>query len=165
MTVDPNLPGREDHSQARARLRGYRWAVGPMIVALLAALAGCNLGSHPSAATPARSQASSAAGVSNPIDQDALNKAWACGLSFGLDKLKALGPDGKNLLDAINTTLAGKDLAENRADLLKASVLFGIDVGPPWLQCFEPYFFPNKAGNGAAPAPPAGLTASPDPNN
>ena len=111
------------------------------------------------------SPASSQAGVYNPVDQDALNKAWACGLSLGLDKLKALGPDGQNLLDAINATLAGRDLAANSADLLKASIEFGIDVGPPWLQCFEPYFFPNQAGGGAVPAAPTGLTVRPDPNN
>jgi hypothetical protein len=99
------------------------------------------------------------------VDKDALSKAWACGLSFGLDKLNALGPDGQDLLHAIDATLTGRDLAANRADLLKASVKFGIDIGPPWLQCFEPYFFPNQAGGGAAPAAPTGLTVQPDPND
>jgi hypothetical protein len=56
-------------------------------------------------------------------------------------------------------------VAANRADLLKASVVFGIDIGPPWLQCFEPYFFPDQAGGGAAPAAPTGLTVRPDPND
>jgi hypothetical protein len=116
-------------------------------------------------AAPPLSPASSQAGVSNPVDQDALKKAWACGLAFGLKKLEKLGPDGKNLLNAIEVTLEGKDLAANRADLVKAAIEFGIDVGPPWLTCFEPYFFPNQAGAGAAPEAPAGLTVSPDPNN
>jgi hypothetical protein len=61
--------------------------------------------------------------------------------------------------------LTGRDLAANRADLLKASVEFGIDIGPPWLQCFEPYFFPDQVGGGAAPQTPSGLTVRPDPHN
>lgn len=124
-----------------------------LALALSAALAGCG-GAAPNATTAAP-----------VVDQDALNKAWACGLSFGLDKLKALGPDGQNLLDAINATLTGRDLAANRALLLKASVQFGIDIGPPWLQCFEPYFFPDKVGGGAAPTAPTGLTVRPNPND
>src|SRR5579863_9792136 len=81
-----------------------------LMLALLAALVGCNSSSPSLSAT-------TAAGA---VDRDALNKAWACGLSLGLDKLKALGPDGNSLLNAINATLTGKDLAANRADLLKA---------------------------------------------
>jgi hypothetical protein len=126
-----------------------------LMLALLAALVGCNSSSPSLSAT-------TAAGA---VDRDALNKAWACGLSLGLDKLKALGPDGNSLLNAINATLTGKDLAANRADLLKASIEFGIDIGPPWLQCFEPYFFPDQVGGGAAPAAPTGFTVRPDPNN
>jgi len=74
-----------------------------------------------------------------------------------------LGPRGRDLLHAINATLAGRDLAANKADLVKASIEFGIDVGPPWLSCFEPYFYPNKVGAGAAPAAPTDLTAQPTP--
>jgi hypothetical protein len=146
-------------------MKGNRWAAVPIILALTAALAACNPGSSPPAAAPAPSHTSSPAGMPNPVDQDALNKAWACGLSFGLDKLKALGPDGESLYEAIHVTLEGRDLAADSADLLKASVEFGLDVGPPWLHCFEPYFFPNQAGGGTAPAAPEGLTVSPDPNN
>jgi hypothetical protein len=135
--------------------RGHRRVAVLLTLALSVALVACSSGSpSPNATTAA------AAG-----DKDALNKAWACGLSLGLDKLKTLGPDGKNLLDAINATLTGRDLAANRADLLRASVEFGIDIGHPWLQCFEPYLFPNQAGGGAAPAAPTGLTVRPDPNN
>lgn len=126
-----------------------------LALAWSAVLAGCGAGgSSPNATTPAP-----------VVDSAALSKAWACGLSFGLDKLKALGPDGQNLLDAVNATLTGRDLAANRADLLKASVEFGIDIGPPWLQCFEPYFFPDQVGGGAAPQTPSGLTVRPDPHN
>lgn len=145
--------------------RGHRWVAALLTLALSAVLAACNSGGGPATAAPTLSRTSSATGLSNPIDQDALKKAEACGLSVGLDKLKALGPDGNNLLDAINATLAGRDLAANRADLLKASVQFGIDIGPPWLQCFEPFFFPDHAGSGTAPAAPTDLTVKPDPNN
>jgi hypothetical protein len=126
-----------------------------LILALSGALAACSPGGRSPNITTAATGA----------DRAALNKALACGLSFGLDKLKALGPDGKNLLDAIDATLTGRDLAANRADLLKASVEFGIDIGPPWLECFQPYFFPDDVGGGAAPAAPAGLTVRPDPDN
>jgi hypothetical protein len=132
-----------------------------LTLALAGGLVACSAGSSP----PSAPAAAPAATQANPIDQDALKKAWACGLSFGLDKLKAFGPDGKNLLDAINLTLAERDAVANRADLIKASIKFGIDIGPPWLECFEPYFFPNKAGGGTAPAAPTGLTVRPDPNN
>jgi hypothetical protein len=135
--------------------RGHRRVAVLLILALAGALAACNPGSRSANATAA----------APVVDQAALKKAWACGLSFGLDKLKALGPDGKNLLDAINVTLTGRDLAANRADLLKASIEFGIDIGPPWLECFEPYFFPDHTGGGASPVAPIGLTVRPDTNN
>ncbi len=152
--VPSGAPPSPGTSSRRPRC-GHRCAAVLLTLALPVSLAGCGFGSPSPSATTAAVAA----------DKDALNKAWACGLSFGLDKLKALGPDGNSLLSAINATLTGRDLAANRADLLRASVEFGIDIGPPWLQCFEPFFFPDQAGAGAAPAAPAGLTIRPDPDN
>ena len=109
---------------------------------------------------------SSQAGQPNPIDTDAIRKSLDCAQSVGLEKaLKALGPDGQNLLDAITAALTGRDLAAVKADLFKALVVFGIDVGPGWLGCFKPYFFPNQVGGGVAPTAPIDLTVTPNPNN
>jgi hypothetical protein len=112
--------------------RGHRWVAVLLTLALSAVLAAYNSDGGPATATPALSRTSSATRLSNPIDQDALKKAEACGLSVGL---------------------------------LKASVQFGIDIGPPWLQCFEPFFFPDQAGSGTPPAAPTEFTVNPDPNN
>jgi hypothetical protein len=95
--------------------------------------------------TPTLSTCSSQSQAPNRGNQDALNKAWACGLSAGLDKLKGLGPDGKNLYDAIYVTLAGRNLAANRADLFKAATEFSLDLAPLG-KCFEPYFLPPQQG-------------------
>lgn len=100
----------------------------------------------------------------SPDTQDALQKAWSCGLAVGLDKLKALGPDGKALLHAINVSLTLRDLAANKSDLRRASVEFGIDVGPSWVHCFDPFFFPNEVGAGRAPVAPTGLSVRPSLN-
>jgi hypothetical protein len=86
-----------------------------------------------SASAPAASTlspTSSQAGVSNPVDQDALKKAWACGLSAGFEKLKDLGPNGIDLSHAIEATLAGRNLAANSADLVKAAMELGLDIVP-----------------------------------
>lgn len=178
----PPPPGR------RESLRGHRRIATLLMFGLAVGLEGCGSGSASSAATTApgttasetiapattqsasapaasrQSPASSQAGTGNPVDQDALKKAWACGLSAGLEKLKALGPDGKNLYDAIWVTLAGRNLAASSTDLVKAGIEFGLDIVPLG-NCFEPYFFPPSGGGGAAPEAPTGLTVRSDPNN
>jgi hypothetical protein len=106
----------------------------------------------------------SQAGVPRSATDETWEQAWACGLSAGIGKLKSFGPDGEDLENAIEVTLEGKDLAANIRDLIKAAVVFGLDV-LPYGACFEPYFFPPPAGGGATPAAPTGLTVHPDSNN
>lgn len=93
-------------------------------------------------------------------------KGLRCGASAGLDKLETLGPDAKDLYDAIGLTLAEKDFVDNEADLVKASVMLGLGLVPgPWTDCFKEFFFdPTPAGAGEAP-PPTGLTVKADPQD
>jgi hypothetical protein len=146
--------------------RWSRLAAVLLTLGVTAVLAACGPGDSSTGATPPSSSSASAQQTSNPaLDKDAVQKAYECGLSLGLEKLKAGGQDGQNLLDAIHATLTGQDLAANRADLRKAFLVFGIDIGPAWISCFKPFFFPNPAGAGAAPSTPTGLTVRADPND
>jgi Fibronectin type III domain len=152
------------------RRHSVAWLIAAMAAAVLVAAGGATVPAaalthtaDPAAATQTTLVVSQA-GVPRSGNGEPWQQAWACGLSAGLERLKSYGPDGKNLYDAIEVTLEGRDLAANIADLVKAAVMFGLDV-LPYGACFEPYFFPPPTGGGATPAAPTGLTVSPDPND
>ena len=108
--------------------------------------------------------AASPAAAVPPVRQADLDKALACGLDAGLEKLKTGPTEAQDLYKAIEATLIGRDLAENRRLLDRAAVEFGLDI-LPYGACFHPIFFPDQAGAGPAPAAPSDLTVQPDPKS
>ena len=92
-----------------------------------------------------------------PVSRADMDKALECGLSAGLEKLKNGPPEAQDLYHAIQATLTGRNLAENRRLLRRAAAEFGLDVLPLGA-CFRPIFFPDQAGAGPSPAAPSNLT-------